>query len=89
MHWIQVSPHQLYAAAARYREAAREVRRSARRIRQTLNATTWQGVSRHRFEDHLQEWEWEAERAAGALESIAEQLTIVAHAFEEADRMAE
>ncbi|MCS7283704.1 MAG: WXG100 family type VII secretion target [Anaerolineae bacterium] len=86
MYRIQVSPAQLYAAAARFREAAHRVRQTARRMRNALEGTTWRGVSRTRFGDRLREWEWEAERTASALESVAESLVTAARAFEEADR---
>lgn len=86
MHWIRVSPAQLYAAAGRFQEAAHQVRRAARQMRRALEGTTWRGVARNRFGDRFQEWEWQAERTADALEAIAADLVTAARAFEEADR---
>lgn len=86
MHWIRVSPAQLYAAAGRFQEAAHQVRQAARRMRSALEGTTWQGIARNRFGDRFQDWEWQAERTADALEAVAADLVATARAFEEADR---
>lgn len=86
MYWIRVSPAQLYAAAARFRESAHQVRRATRRMRYALEGTTWRGVARNRFGDRLQDWEWEAERIADELEAVAADLSAAARAFEETDR---
>lgn len=85
---IKITPEQVRQVSAEFRQAGAQSQEMVNRLQATMTqmAPEWEGLTSQRFYADFQQWQTAMRQFVELLGGISQQLEVIAHRFEEADR---